>query len=567
MISAWSAPPPRAGGVGQKSTWQPTALAKTSVAAFHSHTPLAEPPQTGWGWRDSAWKLDPVASAAAATVAAPAAAARAWAPQGVMKLERSWSVETAATAPIPPTATRSVAPHPTSFETQALAARSSKADKARTAMIQVVEWATRLGVIPADGDGDDGKRRELRTSALQRALSTFDAGKVNSTLGWVERYVAVIGGETLFLPMAHAADLEATAHNQGTLDAFAEYIRASGSRAKGRQGAILRSDTIQEYAGILRLVRETCVGPIVVPGAAARASRLFKAMRKEDGPPGSRDSRRAFRAMHFRRLIASGFDRRSHARRTEWEMAITAHNLLLRGGEVGGVEGGQFDPTTGLVWRCIEWKSSCKETQWRPWAIVWVMAIKDQSVKNTRQPIVIVRRHRGERGDDPLCVYDAMAARWEREVGPLPRQQTSLIPFTSAGQLAGCEVVGRLAANQPMAAKPIFTRADGSAYDTGDVRAVAKRMAKACGEDPDRFGGKSFRVGGATDMRAVFGTEGMHKIVQRGRWHSDIAQIYQRTLLSEQVDGATRVADADGEDMESMVQGWSQPAATAATRY
>ena len=79
----------------------------------------------------------------------------------------------------------------------------------------------------------------------------------------------------------------------------------------------------------------------------------------------------------------------------------------------------------------------------------------------------------------------------------LPR--ASALPKILTG--TGGEVVGRLAANHPMAAKPIFTRADGSAFDTGDVRAAAKRMAKACGEDPDRFGGKSFRVGGATDMR------------------------------------------------------------------
>ena len=30
-----------------------------------------------------------------------------------------------------------------------------------------------------------------------------------------------------------------------------------------------------------------------------------------------------------------------------------------------------------------------------PWAICWIMAIKDQSGKNKREPILIVRRHGG----------------------------------------------------------------------------------------------------------------------------------------------------------------------------
>ena len=49
-------------------------------------------------------------------------------------------------------------------------------------------------------------------------------------------------------------------------------------------------------------------------------------------------------------------------------------------------------------------------------------------------------------------------------------------------------------------------------------------------------------------------------IKQRGRWHSDIAEIYQRTLLSEQVRGSAAMADARGADLESLLHGWSQPA-------
>ena len=52
----------------------------------------------------------------------------------------------------------------------------------------------------------------------------------------------------------------------------------------------------------------------------------------------------------------------------------------------------------------------------------------------------------------------------------------------------------------------------------------------------------------------------MQVIQQRGRWSSDIAEIYQRTLLVDQMDGAARMAEADGADLESLLHGWSQPA-------
>ena len=58
----------------------------------------------------------------------------------------------------------------------------------------------------------------------------------------------------------------------------------------------------------------------------------------------------------------------------------------------------------------------------------------------------------------------------------------------------------------------------------------------------------------------MLGAAGREVIKQRGRWRSDIADIYQRALLLEQMDGASRMADAQGADLESLLRGWSQPA-------
>eukprot|EP00965_Chrysotila_dentata_P063040 2088203-Pleurochrysis_carterae.AAC.1 len=57
-------------------------------------------------------------------------------------------------------------------------------------------------------------------------------------------------------------------------------------------------------------------------------------------------------------------------------------------------------------------------------------------------------------------------------------------------------------------------------------------MAAACGLDPDKFGGKCWRIGGATDL-------------------CDTA----RPPAGRSAD----LANATGVDMEALVEGWSQP--------
>ena len=49
-------------------------------------------------------------------------------------------------------------------------------------------------------------------------------------------------------------------------------------------------------------------------------------------------------------------------------------------------------------------------------------------------------------------------------------------------------------------------------------------------------------------------------IKQRGRWNSDIADIYQRALVGDQIAGSVAMGDAVGADLESLLLGWSQPA-------
>ena len=65
---------------------------------------------------------------------------------------------------------------------------------------------------------------------------------------------------------------------------------------------------------------------------------------------------------------------------------------------------------------------------------------------------------------------------------------------------------------------------------------------------------------GATDWLDVFGAEAEKVIRQRGRWHSDIARLYQRALAETHLRGSAAVADAAHADLESLCRGWVQPA-------
>ena len=153
----------------------------------------------------------------------------------------------------------------------------------------------------------------------------------------------------------------------------------------------------------------------------------------------------------------------------------------------------------------------------------------------------------------PLCAYDALEVLWRRMVGGDP-------PVVQADWLELNLGGGKLAKSHPMASKPIFAHPNGAAICTEDVRRMARRFASAAGEDPADFGASSLRSGGATDLRAAFGDDESSKtaIKQRGRWESDIAEIYQRALLRSQLDASAAIGSAEGLDLETACLGWSQ---------
>eukprot|EP00965_Chrysotila_dentata_P127463 4215281-Pleurochrysis_carterae.AAC.1 len=85
-------------------------------------------------------------------------------------------------------------------------------------------------------------------------------------------------------------------------------------------------------------------------------------------------------------------------------------------------------------------------------------------------------------------------------------------------------------------------------------------MASAAGLDPADFGGKCWRIGGATDLRDMLGEAGKTLIKQRGRWQSDVASFYQRAIVDAQLEASAGIGDATGVELEAVCAGWAQPA-------
>ena len=427
---------------------------------------------------------------------------------------------------------------------------------ARMPLDQRLGWAERLGIIEplVRRRGESDLSLDLRRGARERALRAVDAGRMRTMLGWAHDFVVGTGRESFFVD--DDDDGGSRRGNAEVLDAFSEFMRRSGSKRKGSEGKLLKADGIQAIVAMARQLRELSTrGRIVDDVAVTTLGWGYRSMRREEPPSDSRRSRRALRASHLRRVAAGGRDRSSHQGRNDWAAALTGHNGILRGGELGSVEGrsGGFDAAFDMTWRSITWCLPNGDSRGRLWLILWVVPIKYRATRNaTAHPIPIVRRQwGGTAGDDPLCAYDALWLHWLAQLGEPPvsaRQDRQ-------GRLQG----GRLEASHSMAASPLFRGMEGLPWNTADTRRLARDIAAVCGEDPEEFGASSLRAGGATDIREILGDSSQEIIKQRGRWASDVAEIYQRALLRVQLDASGAMASAHGVDMEALCAGWSQP--------
>ena len=307
----------------------------------------------------------------------------------------------------------------------------------------------------------------------------------------------------------------------------------------------MSAKTISAYVSTLRIAASRACGrPIIDETLNMRLPILLRQYRKEQPPEGGhggeRRLSRGIRARHLQKAAINGFNRHTRQGVMQWAAAVLAHNLLLRGGELGRTSNGQWDPTRGLTLNSFTFKGPCKESAGCPWLLVRVVAIKDVSVTNT--PVLLAVRRRqpmsreSARGADPLDAYDAVYTAWQRRRAEVNETDSSTAPF--------------------------FVSPSGGAWTTSHTSTLAKAIGTAAGIPPKDCGAKAFRIGGATDMRQAAGEEkAMRLLKERGRWSSDIACIYQRPLIHQHLLASASLGNAGGSRcFEEYCAGWSQPA-------
>ena len=508
------------------------------------------------GWRRVGRLQSAAAEAAALTGAAGAARGGGRQPssQRQSMAARALSSDTPAEAhihamigpsPAPP-APKRTAPPPTA------AGKNPGATRA-----DLLRWAAELGIAgdldggddPLSAAGESALSRRLRADVRARACETLDIGRLRTALGWAADFRAATRRIPLFRPLRFEGDLDGMRYNQATLDALAEYIRQQGSKRRGRGAtSLVASDTIQSYVGVLRLLRGAEAGYAVTSDAVnVTAPAALKRMRQVDAPAGERVLERGMRASMLRRLAQTGFDRSSPMGTMRWAAALLAHNLVLRGGELCVVTDVAFDSARDIVLGSVDIREPCAESDGCHWMTVDVTAIKDGDARNVTVPMPVRRRSSvGAMGADPMCTYDAVLA--------LMRQHLGRTPVT--GRVSGA------AALRPMFTRrwPASPRAKSNEWRTADTNKLAKEMAAALGQDESEFGGKSFRIGGATDIAATVGMVKAERLLrERGRWKSDVAFAYKRALATDHLRLSAGMADAQGRDLEAMCAGWSQP--------
>ena len=60
-------------------------------------------------------------------------------------------------------------------------------------------------------------------------------------------------------------------------------------------------------------------------------------------------------------------------------------------------------------------------------------------------------------------------------------------------------------------------------------------------------------------MLTALGDASAHVVKQRGRWCSEVAQVYQRPLLTSHLAASMRVGPGGSADLEALCAGFTQP--------
>ena len=353
---------------------------------------------------------------------------------------------------------------------------------------------------------------------------------------------------------------KASRHDQETLELLAVFMQAAGSRVS--LGKPLLPDTIATVLTTLRVFRARDTGrEVLAPGEVSTTAQLIKEFRRDAGLASVRAESRGMRAWVLRRAWDAGYAK-THPR--EWELALVAHNLVLRGGEPGGTGDKAWQASKGISMTDVEWHTPNDASRGYEWLTIDVVSIKDQLTTLPRAvPMPIRERTRTNDGNlDAMCTFGFITDRM---------RQLRKTVSACGGDCVWCwgpaaarrAIGGRVPMSCRRANTPLLQQSDGSPWNTKRVGEVAAEIALAAGlskKEVAMFGAKSFRIGGATDLHEIYGAAGERLLRERGRWKSDIAYIYARAITMSHLEASAAVGDANAMTLEDSLSGWTQPA-------
>ena len=386
----------------------------------------------------------------------------------------------------------------------------------------------------------------LRALVFMRAQTANAPGyhaELAGALVWLADFLEAMPGR-LFLK--RPLDDGDKIYNAGSLSLMFEFMREKGSRKPGAKsfGKTLKSNTISGTLSTLTaFLSFIAKQPLVDKDFCAELSAAKKQARHEDGPAGATAVEDPLRAMHLRAAFATGFCRPRVGKPTALQVVKRAallggHNLLARGTCLC-----ETDERRMLSIVAFDWRAAAELSP--PGVVVWLHPSKDPTQRKPRYPMLVQRRAvGGARSADPMCTFDAFVDAWKVLAATVPlHRHRSTIFFRVPPD--GHDVDLSDAADWPPLTPAL-------------VSVWVKEAAVAAGVDPTRRGTRALRMGGSTDLYDIYGPAAERYIRERGRWGSDVAQIYQRVSAAAHGEMSRVIGDSDGADLQSLLRGWSQ---------
>ena len=390
---------------------------------------------------------------------------------------------------------------------------------------------------------DADVRRRVDTARMQSKDKRTATG-----LGALEGVRMSMPSLVLFKPLAHAGDLQTSVYNEEALCRIATAIRERRN---------ILANSISGYVSAIKtLVEAQHRQPLLCPMASGKLlSALYLQMRREDGPRANRRLGRAMRSAHIR-IVASqpGYAARALTPDGCMEHALrhACHQCFLRPGEVGTPDDQPFCPATQLVCgrSSVQWVTAAQAKADRPKLFILVLSIKDTEAKRKRVPTTIEPRSPGGGSVDLFCPYLAIWAWWSMRTANVPEENWDSLPlFLVPGTHPASTDTSRV-------------------FAASHLLPILRRDAALVGFPPDEVFGNAYRIGGATDLRDApsnrtgppIGMEQATRMIKdRGRWYSDIFEIYERGSLEEHALASAAITEAGGIDLEQILTGWVQP--------